>query len=145
MIGSALKKPDFCAAKNFVQVNISNPSKYVLQSTRVILGATETTIGPGISVFLNIYKYKILSTIGATPQATTETTAETSESTDQGINVSMYYLRFDCSGNWIPFATALASSFVITVLLIILVLVLVLRRRKRQKVKHTGCLRKNAL
>ena len=134
MIGSALKKPDFCAAKNFVQVNISNPSKYVLQSTRVILGATETTIGPGI--FLNIYKYKILSTIGATLQATTETTGETSESTDPGINVSMYYLRFDCSGNWIPFATALASSFVITVLLIVLALLLVLRRRKRQKVKH---------
>ena len=101
-----------------------------------ILGATETTIGPGINAFLNIYEYKILSTIGATLQATTETTAETSESTEQGINVSMYYLRFDCSGNWIPFATALASSFVITVLLIVLALLLVLRRRKRQKVKH---------
>ena len=101
-----------------------------------ILGATETTIGPGISVFLNIYKYKVLSTIGATPQATTETTVKTSEPTDQGINVTMYYLRFDCSGNWIPFATALASSFVVTILLIVLALVLVLRRRKRQKVKH---------
>ena len=101
-----------------------------------ILGAIETTTGPGISVFLNIYEYKILSTIGATLQATTETTVKTSEPTNQGINVSMFYLKFDCSGNWIPFSTALVSSFVVTVLLIILVLLLVLRRRKRQKVKH---------
>ena len=101
-----------------------------------ILGAIETTTGPGISVFLNIYEYKILSTIGATLQAKTETTVKTSEPTDPGINVSMYFLRFGCSGNWIPFATALASSFVITVLLIVLALLLVLRRRKRQKVKH---------